>query len=251
MRAQAALSILVIVTACDGYRAPNARAFPPTVATRGETIYFGDVFPLGEDAPEPAFVYERRVAETEGGAVSTHITRRASGEVALAESARHDRDYELVEYTLHTNQIGQSGSVRVDAGEVSFRLSDGDAIEEATEHVSDPVVVGPTLVGYAMRHLDALREGETLTVRLAILDRLETVGFELSAIESDANGTTVEMAPSSVLVSLALDPIELTFDDARKLVRLEGRVPPRIDGGEAWSDLDARVEYRYASATYR
>lgn len=242
----------IVAAACAGYRAPETHAFSDSVASTGETIYFGRVFPLEGDAAQPTFIYERRVAGAGDRRVSTHITRSAaSGEVAIAESATHARDYRLVEYTLHTNQIGQTGTVQVDGERVSFHLADGDAIEDAVEEQQDPVVVGPTLVGFIATNLDELRAGETLPVRMAILDRLETIGFELAAIESSAGGTTVEMTPSSFLVGLAMDPIRFSFDARGNLVRLEGLVPPKLSDGESWSDFEARVEYHYAANEYR
>ena len=61
-----------------------------------------------------------------GALVSAHITRdAASGAVVLADSASHTADYRLVDYTLHANQLGQSGEIHVDGAQVSFRLVDG------------------------------------------------------------------------------------------------------------------------------
>jgi hypothetical protein len=242
----------ILAAACAGYRAPETHAYPEAIASSGETIYFGHVFALDGDAADPTFIYERRVAGAGDRRVSTHITRGASsGEVAIAESATHSSDYRLVEYTLHTNQIGQTGTVRVDGERLSFHLADGDAAEDAVEEQTDPVVIGPTLVGYIARNLDALRAGETLPVRMAILDRLETIGFELAAIESTVEGTTIEMTPSSFLVRLAMDPIRFSFDARGNLVRLEGLVPPRVSDGDSWSEFEARVEYHYAVNEYR
>lgn len=244
--------VSIAAAACAGYRAPETHAYSESVASSGETIYFGRVFPLDGDAADPTFVYERRVAGSGDRMVSTHITRSAAtSEVAIAESATHASDYRLVEYTLHTNQIGQTGTVRVDGERVSFHLADGDASEDAVEEQTDPVVVGPTLVGYIATNLHDLRAGDTLPVRMAILDRLETIGFELAAISSTHESTTVEMTPSSFLVALAMDPIRFSFDARGDLTRLEGLVPPKLSDGASWSDFEARVEYHYAANEYR
>src|SRR5262249_26286073 len=124
----------------------------PAVTAAGESVYFGDVFALERSEAQPSFVYERRVAEQPAGARSTHITRDPSGSIAIAEAATHSRDYELYEYTLYTDQLGESGSIRSSGGQLLFELRDGDRARTAVEEVTDPVVVGPTWVGYIARH---------------------------------------------------------------------------------------------------
>ena len=87
---------------------------------------------------------------------------------------------------------------------------------------------------------------------MAILDWLETIGFELQAVESPAGQTRVRMTPSSFVLAAVIDPVTFTFETASgKLLHLEGRVPPRVRQGDRLKDLDARVEYRYVAAGYR
>jgi hypothetical protein len=223
-----------------------------TVPAPPETIYVGTVFPLKGAASVPTYVYERSVESRDGAMVSSHVTRDLAGAVQLQESATHAEDYRLASYTLHRNQLGQSGTVRVDGDQVSFERRDGTQLRRKTERQAGPVVVGPTLVGYVYRHLDALRGGQVLGVRMAVLDRLETIGFDLQAVPGSPGQTRIRMKPSSFFVALVVDPIYFTFEaDTGKLVRLEGRVPPKVRQGESWRDFDARVEYRFVAAAYR
>lgn len=245
---------LLALVGCGGGRLESRPVpqVPASVTSGGEPIYVGRVFPLEGAATEPTFVYERRVEAKAGAIVSTHVTRDAAGEIALAESATHSEDYALVEYTMYANQLGQTGSILVQGDQVTFRLVDGASVKSDVETQAGPVVVGPTLVGYIVRHLDALRAGEEFTVRMAVLDRLETIGFDLEAIDAAPGQTKVRMKPSSFFIGLAVDPIDFTFDAATaKLVRLEGRVPPKVLVGDAWKDFDARVEYRFVADEYR
>ena len=216
------------------------------------TVYFGTVFPLDAPAAPPRFIYERLVGERDGALESTHVTRDLTGATAIHESATHSADYTLLEYRLHRNQLGQSGTIRFDGDRVSFRRLEGGRERARVERVNAPVVVGPTLVGHIVRHLQALRTGEVLQVRLAVLERLETVGFELQAVEGAPGQTRIRVKPSSFLVGLVVDPLDFTFDTATaKLVRLEGRVPPKVRSGSRWRDFDARVEYRFVADAYR
>jgi hypothetical protein len=195
---------------------------------------------------------ERRVEDHEGSVVSTHVTRDPAGAIQLAESATHSPDYALTEYTMYTNQLEQTGTVRVEGDEVLFHLIDGGKESSRAEDRTGPVVVGPTLVGYIFRHLDELRAGKTLPVQLAVLDRLETIGFELGIVESQPGQTRVRMRASGLVYGMLIDPIHFTFESATgKLVRLEGRVPAKIRDGGSWADFDARVDYRYVADAYR
>jgi hypothetical protein len=51
---------------------------------------------------------------------------------------------------------------------------------------------------------------------------------------------------------VVVNPLFFTFETATaKLVRLEGRVPPKVRVGGAWRDFDARVEYRFVADAFR
>lgn len=106
--------------------------------------------------------------------------------------------------------------------------------------------------GYIFRHLRALEAGQTFPVRLAVLERLETLGFELERVPDESKRTRIRMRPSSLLVRLAVEPIYFTFETATgKLQRLEGRVPTKLPTPDGFSDFDARVDYRFVAASYR
>jgi hypothetical protein len=224
----------------------------PAITNRGDAIYVGRVFPLHGTSTQPTYVYERRVEARLGRWVSTHVTRDSAGAIQLAESATHSSDYALSEYTLYANQLGQTGGIRVQDDQITFRVTDGNIERVRVERLTGDVVVGPTLVGYVVRRLDGLARGEVAEVRLAVLDRMETIGFELAAVAAPAGLTRIQMTPSSFLIRLAVDPVIFTFETStRQLVRLEGRVPTKIRDGDRWKDFNARVEYAFVASSYR
>jgi len=243
------LAFLMSLTGCSGIalREHAPVALPADLATRGECIYFGSTFPLDGEA-DPLFVYERRVESVGDHLVATHITRTPGGLVALADQATHTETYALREYRLLTDQQGQTGSIHVDGDTVTFAFGQRVRVEQGT----GDVVVGPTVVGYLWKRLDTLRASETLAVRFAVLDRLETLDFTLTAVSAPTGQTRVQMSPTSVIIGLVVDPIFFTFETGSgKLVRIEGRVPPKREVDGALVDLDARVEYRFVAADYR
>mgnify|MGYP000988844408 CR=1 FL=1 len=252
-RALGAILVFSGAACSSAYEASPAPDLPASIVERGSLVYEGTVFPLEASDPPPAFVYQRRVDTSRRDAwVSTHVTRDTEGRIAIAESAVHSPDYELASYTLHHDQLGRSGSVSVDGERVVFTLSDAAGIETASEPRQGPVVTGPTLVGFILRHLAEIRAGAVVPVRFAVLDRKETIGFDLAMLERDGGLTRVRMKPTSFLFSLVVDPIDFTFEDSTsKLLRLEGRVPPKSTARGGLDDFDARVEYRYVAEAYR
>lgn len=242
-------SVVVLLSACGVPLVAHAPVpLPSGVETAGETIYFGKSFPLGKPASEPEFVYERRVGSKDGVSEATHLTRTREGVIALADGATYSESYELIEYTLYFDQQGRTGSIEVDERGVTLTY-DG---KSKTERAQGPVVVGPTLVGFLFHRLDALRSGEKLVVRFAVLDRLETMPFEFTAESAPDGQTKIVMKAQSALVALAIAPVHFTFETATgKLVRIEGRVPPKLLRDGALYDFDARVEYEFSAPAYR
>jgi hypothetical protein len=245
----------VAALGCAGVKAPAQRPVqlpPELTGPATETVYFGSVFELDKPGTDPLYVYERRIGQDQGVPVAAHITRDTAGVTILADTATHSPDYRLIDYALLTNQLGQSGRIQVSGEQATFQLIDGGKERTRVEKLSAPVVVGPTLVGYIFKHLDQLRAGQVLPIRFAVLDRLETIGFELDAIDSAPGQTRIRMKASSFLLAALIDPVTFTFEsNTGKLVRLEGRVPSKIRCGDRLRDLDARVEYRFVAAAYR
>ncbi len=234
-----------------GPAADHAPIEVPKAVLAGDSIYFGTVFPLRGDSAEPTYVYERKVAQAGDAWLSTHITRTPGGRVELAETATHSDDYALRSYVLYGNQLGVHGTIEVANGEVRFHRVTPLEVRDEVEKQNGVVVVGPTLVGYIAEHLHELRAGEVLPVRLALLDRLETLGFDLAIAKASDGETKVRMTASSFFVRLVVDPIDYTFGKDEKLVRLEGRVPPKRLVGGSYRDFDARVEYAFVAPRYR
>jgi hypothetical protein len=227
-------------------------SLPSAPTARGETVYFADIFPQGTLGAAPIFVDERLVEERAGVLVSTHVTRDRAGVTVIRESAKHFGDYALIEYTLYANQFGQTGTIRVQGDQVSYERLEGSERETRAERVDGPVVVGPTLVGYIARHLDRLQAGEELEIRLAVLDRLQTYGFKLQAVDTGLGQTRIRMKASSFVIAMAVDPLYFTFETTTgRPIRLEGRVSPEVRDGDGWHSVDARVEYRLISGAYR
>jgi hypothetical protein len=235
--------------------APDARhtlaAAQQAPSSTGRQIYEGRVYAL-DGRSDPLFGYERRVQAIDRHLVSTHLTYDPAGAVVVIQSAAHTSGYDLVRADLVHGQTGVSASVDVSGGRVRFRLQEGDRVSSRHEDVTDPVVAGPTMFGYILAHCDALASGASLPIRLAVLERRETIGFTLEKVEAAPGRTVIRMKPSSLVVRLAVAPTCFQFETAtRRILEYTGRVPPLETVNERLRTLDARVAHRFVAADFR
>ncbi len=216
----------------------------------GELVYEGTVARL--DGDDPLFAYQRRVRDLGDAHEATHVTRAPDG-VVMSISSKYTADYAMLEHSQIDRQTGTVGRARMlDAHHLELERTQGDRVRRRVEAVDAPIVTGTTLFGWTIAHWDELVAGRTLEVRFVAVDDLRTYAFELQLATTDASTTVISMRAKQAIVRAALPPMRLVFDTAtRKVLRYEGRVPPKIAKGHALRPLDARVDYAYASATYR
>lgn len=244
--------------------AAPALAVQPTLAkldalrlspeSAGALVYRGDTFAQHTPAGAPLYRYERRVLSAPGGLAASHITRDPAGNVVIVESSVVSPAYEVQLFEVTNQQSGFAGSVRVTNGgrHLEYELNDNGKLSRASEEISDPVICGPSLFGFILKHWDPLRAGTAIPVRMVVIQEKTTYGFNLK-FEKLSNGqATFVLTPSNFLIRLAIAPLRVVFDaNNRTPVRYEGRVPPKEDVSGKLKDLDARVDYTAVSSSYR
>jgi hypothetical protein len=219
----------------------------------GTAIYRGSVFPLHGNTTDTLYTYERRVAQDMSMLRVAHITRTLQRRVIIEESAVCAADYALQRFDAVNAQAGFVGSavVSADGRRVDFRLERDGRVTTASQDIDAPVVAGPTVHGFIRAHWDQLISGSRLKVRMIVMTRTTTYGFDVRAAPAANGTTTFTVTPSSMLIRLVVAPLRVTFDTARNVVRYEGRVPPMRFGDGKWHDLDARVDYTMLVPEYR
>lgn len=249
-------------------------------ALAGASVYDGRVFAPGAPRGSPLFEYERRVQTSpEAGSpvaappfacgvacelTSTHITRDPDGRTIIVEQASSDRDYSVHAYAIVNRQSGFSGiaSISADGQRIDYRLERSGRTTTRSEPVSAPVVTGPTLFGFVLRHREALQRGEALKVQMLLLVEKRSYGFEIRRVESDPStdsgltdsGSTASfsLTPTHWFVRLFVSPMKLTVDQAgARIVQYEGRVPPKFVSDGRARDLDAVVDYRMEASAFQ
>lgn len=223
-------------------------------ASAGVLVYRGVVTDQRTPEASPLFTYERRVEASPEGLRSAHITKDAHGKVIIAEQAELSSAYALKRFDAANRQLGYSGTVVLSENgrHLEYRIVEGGKITTASEDVDAPVVAGPSLHGFILQHWSDLMAGQVVPVRMIVMTKAQTYGFEIRR-QSQADGrTSFSVAPSSLLVRLLVAPLTVTFDSAtRNVLRYEGRVPPMRAVNGKLENLDARVDYTMNAVSYR
>lgn len=156
----------------------------------------------------------------------------------------------LIRYDAHHHQLAERWSAEVKDGTVHYRreiLSSGKTEADA-EKIPDDFLIGPMIVPYLVQNWRTLEKGETLSVRLGVLQRQETIGFKFfkagEAVWGTKKAVKILMKPTSVLIAALVDPIEFHFTpEDRKLVYTVGRTQLRFLKNGEWRDLTAETVF--------
>jgi hypothetical protein len=156
----------------------------------------------------------------------------------------------LVSFEQEQKQIGTKGNLEVRDGKAFFSFLNEGKTKTDDEKYTDDFIVTSTLVKFLQARWPEVMKGETLKVRLAVLDRQETVGFQFKK-ESDkdlngAPGVILKMKPSSVIISALVSPLYFGFAaDGSKLLELSGRTSVKLKVDGKFKDFDGYTVYTY------
>jgi hypothetical protein len=220
------------------------------ISTAGnwKTVYQGEVIPSGSSSP--AFDFEASV-QLENDAVSLlrQDYRRKGTEpsqVLTRELARFDPKG-LIEYqTLH-RQRGYRASVTRSGRKLFFIYQEGKEPPRTSEETLDAgsaLAVGPMIPEWIRIHWTNLSQRKRVPLQLAVLDRLETFGFEIALKSKETDEWAFELRPTSVIVRFVVEPITFRFNPKTKRLRsFSGQLPPYRREGDEWKSLEglARV----------
>lgn len=150
----------------------------------------------------------------------------------------------LVSYDLDHKQIGATGKIEVRDGRAYFTYTKDGKTKTANEKVGDDFVVSTMIVGYLGRNWEKIRRGETLKVRLGVVDRLETVGFSKKKAAESGEILKVKMSATSMIIAALVDPLYWGMAlDGSHIKEYEGRLPVKTVAGSKVLDFDGFVLY--------
>lgn len=218
----------------------EARVRPPQ--------FKGEIYDL-DGGKDIRFRFEHKL-ETKGDTlIADNKYTTASGEDLVTEHLVFKNE-KLVSYQQSQKQVGTEGLIEVKDGKVIFKFTKDGKEKISEEDLKDNFVVGPTLIDYMISHLETLKKGETVDIRLGVIDRRETIGFSLkkdSEATVDGNkGIVIRMKPSSFIIAALVKPLYFTLaEDGSRNLELRGRLPVKLKEGEKFKDYDGRMLYKY------
>ena len=131
-----------------------------------------------------------------------------------------------------------------------MRVRDGVRKTNTETHSKETaLVVGPVVIPYLQRHWEALVQGKTVNVRFASVERMETLGFEISKFGEGTffgrEAIQLKMRPSSFIIAAILgNPIIFTMrKDDKNLIAFQGRTCLKEKKYGSWRDFDAESVY--------
>ena len=210
--------------------------------------FTADVYDLkGNDVK---FKFEHKL-ETKGDTmVALNRYLSATGEELITERTEFKNE-QLVSYQQSQKQTGGDGVIKIAGNKVVFTYKkSGDKEKTDEEELTANFVTSPTLMEYMMKNFASLKMGDVHKIRFGVIDRRETIGFELRKdSETTFNGTkavVIRMKPSSFVIAALVSPLYFTFDEAgTRGLELRGRLPVKVKDGNSWADFDGRMVYKY------
>jgi hypothetical protein len=200
------------------------------------------------------FQFEKKLNKSGLDHITTRRFNDPSGKL-IAEEKLNYKNGVLEKLELDHKQIGQSGSLTINGKKLLFSYSKDGKTKTAEENLSGTLVSTDEIYDYIQKNWDKLMAGETISIRLPVLDRLETVGFKFfKEKDADVDGvkaTVVKMKPSSFVIAALVSPVIFYFHptevrpEGRKCIQVVGRTVPKRKDGDKWKDLDVIMKFKY------
>jgi hypothetical protein len=200
-----------------------------------------------EDKKKLLYEYKSEIDKNIDHPTVTNTYTTPTGEVVAIETTEFSdiKMEKLKRYSMDQKQLKTNGVLEVKGETVQFNFDREGKKKDDTEKVNpNDVIVGPAVVPHLRANWDKLKKGETVKRRFAVLDRLETVGFEFSK-ERDAEvdgekAVVIKMKPTSFIIAAIVDPLHFYMRaDGSELLRIDGRVQVKKNVNGKWKDLDA------------
>lgn len=159
----------------------------------------------------------------------------------------------LLRFKTVQKQTGSEGACEIRDKKVYFKYTKDGKTKEASEDLEENFVISPSILGYLQDHWSEIRAGKTIKVRLGVMDRLETVGFEFTKVkEVNVDGEkalVLKMKPSSFFIAALVNPLHWSItEDGAHLLTIEGRTAPKLKSEDGLKDLDAESVYERISS---
>lgn len=185
--------------------------------------------------------------EKEGATIFSSRYFDADSNEAMTEEA-YFYQTRLQRYKVKQSQLNEIYELNVSGKKLTFTVQKNGETRTKTKAAPENLVVGPSFVPFFQAHWKELTERKKVIADLAVMDYMDTFGFEFEKVETSDNvkGVTVRMRPTSVIVSAVVDPVYfLVQNDGTKILELKGQMLVKLKVGNSWQDFDGRAVFTY------
>ncbi|MCX7674260.1 MAG: hypothetical protein N2Z70_00330 [Bdellovibrionaceae bacterium] len=187
--------------------------------------------------------YERKVEKDEQGRVKFIQTQyfNPSKDLLVVEQAAFDSG-EVKLYEIDHKQTAQKGVIRFTSDLVTYEKMDEKGHTKTAREKTEGLTLAPlALVPFMESQLEKLRKGETLEFRIAVWDRMESVGMRLKMHKAPSTqdpSLTLKMEPSSFLIRQLVNPFYFFVNSEGRVTKVQGRLAFKEVSGNKLKDIE-------------
>ncbi len=212
--------------------------YKPGVSSTGDIVSRGD----------KKLLYKYTRTETKQG--DDLVTKRhyesLDGKPAATETVTYHGG-RVTKMVWEQFQSNESGQFELVDGKIKFSYTKDGKTKTDEEIIVEPFVSQDEIIEHLYKNWDALMKGETVSIRLPVIFRTETVGFKFFKDGESDEGIKIKMKPSSFVIAALVKPLMFTIkkDGDHRTISVDGRVTPKIQEDGKWKDLDALFVMKY------
>lgn len=215
----------------------------------------GEIFEPKLSPDKPLFFYEN--TRNDAGTESRTVYSDVKGKPVVEETTTYEGG-KLKRYTYNQLQVDEKGEIEVRDGKVFYTYTAQGKTEKDNEDLEDNMLVPDMIGAQILKDWAELMKGETIKIRILLLERLDNIGFKLfKDKERDFNGkpaVDIVMKPSSIFIAAIAPSFLITVekDAPHRLLETFGRLPVRVPNKtppvnrKDWDAIDARLTFAAA-----
>jgi hypothetical protein len=134
--------------------------------------------------------------------------------------------------------VGESGFAEVRGKSLFVSYTSGGKTKTEELPIEENLLLGDRIIDFILEHFSELKGGARLKIRILVLDRFDTFGFELQLKEASEQEVQIQLKPTSILISAFVSPVIFTYQlrvgKPPSLRRVVGNIKPKIWNGRNW-----------------
>jgi hypothetical protein len=157
------------------------------------------------------------------------------------------KDGRVVRMTLEQLQTEETGEFEIRDNKIHFTWTSGGKTKTDSEALKEPLVSSDEVVSFIYKNWENLLKGESVSFRLPVIFRRETVGWKLMKESETTEALIFKMKPTSMVIAAIVKPLyfHIKKEGDHRVLLVDGRVAPKQFVEGKWKDLDAHLVMKY------